>query len=231
MRPFAITMDVHDERRPADYLRQTYVSFLEGVGIAPVLVPNALRDPVAYVTALGVAGVVLTGGGDVAPARYGQPSAGSRGISAQRDVVEWALLDLALARGLPVLGICRGLQVINLYFGGGLIQDLPAHGSRFLAHDSGEPHEVTLVHPPLRRLLETETLRTNTHHHQGVTAAELAPNLIPFAVCADGVIEGLLHPTLPVLAVQWHPERPAPSAGHDRRLFAHFLGGTESGAG
>ncbi|MCZ7539426.1 MAG: type 1 glutamine amidotransferase [Anaerolineae bacterium] len=225
MRPFAVTMDVRDARRPMDYLRQTYVPFLQGLGIAPVLVPNVLSDPAAYVTALGVAGVVLTGGGDVAPARYGQPAGGSRGISAQRDAAEWALLDLALARGLPVLGICRGFQVINLYFGGGLIQDLPAHGARFLAHESDEPHEMALVHPPLRRLLEAETLRTNTHHHQGVTAAELAPDLIPFAVCADGVIEGLLHPTLPVLAVQWHPERPTPSAEHDRRLFAHFLGG------
>ncbi|MCL4237108.1 MAG: type 1 glutamine amidotransferase [Anaerolineae bacterium] len=225
MRLCAVTMDVRNDRRPADYLRQTYVPFLQGLGIAPALVPNALSDPAAYATALGVTGVVLTGGGDVAPARYGQPNGGSRGISAQRDATEWALLDLALARGLPVLGICRGLQVINLYFGGGMVQDLPAHGARFLAHESDEPHEVTLVHPPLRRLLETETLHTNTHHHQGVTAAELAPDLIAFAVCADGVIEGLLHPTLPVLAVQWHPERPTPSAAHDRRLFAHFLGG------
>lgn len=224
MRLFAVTMDVRNDRRPADYLRQTYVPFLQGLGIAPALVPNALSDPAAYATALGVTGVVLTGGGDVAPARYGQPNGGSRGISAQRDATEWALLDLALARGLPVLGICRGLQVINLYFGGGMVQDLPAHGARFLAHESDEPHEVTLVHPPLRRLLETETLHTNTHHHQGVTAAELAPDLIAFAVCADGVIEGLLHPTLPVLAVQWHPERPTPSVAHDRRLFAHFLG-------
>lgn len=224
MRPFAVTMDVRDARRPADYLRHTYVSFLEELGIAPVLVPNALSDPAAYVTALGVEGVVLTGGGDVAPARYGQPNRGSRGISPQRDATEWALLDLALARGLPVLGICRGLQVINLYFGGGMIQDLPAHGARFLAHESNEPHEAALVHPPLRRLLGTAALHTNTHHHQGVTAAELAPDLIPFAVCADGVIEGLLHPTLPVLAVQWHPERATPSAEHDRRLFAHFLG-------
>ncbi len=223
MHPFAVTMDVRDARRPADYLRQAYVPFLQGLEIAPVLVPNALSDPAAHVTALGVAGVVLTGGGDVAPARYSQPNRGSRGIAPQRDATEWALLDLALARGLPVLGICRGLQVINLYFGGGLIQDLPAHSARFLAHESDEPHEVALVHPSLRRLLQTATLHTNTHHHQGITAAELAPDLIPFAVCADGVIEGLLHPALPVLAVQWHPERPTPSAGHDRRLFAHFL--------
>lgn len=225
MRPFAVTMDVRDARRPADYLRQAYVPFLEELGIAPVLVPNALRDPAVYVCALGLTGVVLTGGGDVVPARYGQPNRGSRGLSAQRDAVEWALLDLALARGLPVLGICRGLQVINLYFGGGLIQDLPTHGGRYLAHESDEPHEVTLTHAATAELLGVHALHTNTHHHQGVTAAELARDLLPFAVCADGVIEGLLHPTLPVLAVQWHPERPTPSAGHDRRLFAHFLAG------
>lgn len=225
MQLFAVTMDVRDTRRPADYLRQAYVRLLQEVGITPVLVPNILDDPQAYVRALGVAGLVLTGGGDVSPARYGQPNQGSRGIASDRDQTEWSLLDLARERGWPVLGICRGFQVLNLYLGGSLIQDLPAHGGRFLVHDSDEPHAVRLVDPAISALLGAEMLLTNTYHHQGVTAGELAPGLVPFAVCADGVIEGVRHCTWPLLAVQWHPERPSPSAAADRRLVRAFLRG------
>lgn len=225
MRLFAVTMDVRDMRRPADYLRQAYVRFLQEIGVTPLLVPNTLDDPQGYVTALRVEGLVLTGGGDVAPARYGQPNEGSRGIAPERDETEWRLLDLALANRWPVLGICRGLQVLNLYLGGSLIQDLPAHNERFLPHDSDDPHPVRLVDAAVSALLNAESLLTNTYHHQGVTAAELAPDLIPFAVCADGVIEGVRHPELPLLAVQWHPERPTPSAQADRRLLSAFLRG------
>lgn len=226
MRLFAVTMDVRDARRPADYLRQAYVRLLQEVGIAPVLVPNTLDDPQGYVAALGVEGLVLTGGGDVAPSRYGQVNQGSRGLAPERDETEWRLLDLALARGWPVLGICRGFQVLNLYLGGSLIQDLPAHGDRFLPHDSDDPHSVRLVDPAIAALLGTETLLTNTYHHQGVTDAELTPDLSPFALCADGVIEGVRHRWLPWLAVQWHPERPSPSAAADRRLLIAFLAGS-----
>lgn len=225
MRLFAVTMDVRDMRRPADYLRQAYVRLLQEIGVTPLLVPNALDDPQSYVTALRVEGLVLTGGGDVAPARYGQPNGGSRGIAPERDETEWRLLDLALGQGWPVLGICRGLQVLNLYLGGSLIQDLPAHAGRFLSHDSDDPHPVRLVDAMVSALLNAESLLTNTYHHQGITAAELAPDLIPFAVCADGVIEGVRHGTLPLLAVQWHPERPTPSAQADRRLLSAFLRG------
>jgi putative glutamine amidotransferase len=225
MRLFAVTMDVRDARRPADYLRQAYVRLLQEIGVVPLLVPNVLDAPQDYVMALRAEGLILTGGGDVAPARYGQPNRGSRGIAPERDETEWRLLDLALARGWPVLGICRGLQVLNLYLGGSLIQDLPSHDGRFLPHDSDDPHAVDLVDEAVAALLGTRTLLTNTYHHQGVTAAELAPDLIPFAVCSDGVIEGVRHPALPVLAVQWHPERPTPSAQADRRLLNAFLRG------
>jgi len=218
-------MDVRDMRRPTDYLRRAYVRLLQEIGVTPLLVPNALDDPQGYVMALRVEGLVLTGGGDVAPTRYGQANDGSRGIAPERDETEWRLLDLALAQGWPVLGICRGLQVLNLYLGGSLIQDLPAHKGRFLPHDSDDPHPVRLVDAAVSALLNAETLLTNTYHHQGVTAAELSSELIPFAVCSDGVIEGVRHRTLPLLAVQWHPERPTPSAQADRRLLSAFLRG------
>jgi putative glutamine amidotransferase len=180
---------------------------------------KALREaglePVENVTTLDeLAGLVLTGGSDVSPELYGaerQPETGES--DRDRDERESALLDEALARDLPVLAICRGLQLFNVVLGGTLVQHVEGH--RFPGRP--EVHPITIV--PATRLasiLETHSYAVNSRHHQAVD--KVGRDLTVAATAPDGIVEALEMPRKRfVLAVQWHPEDR--TDGPDARLF------------
>jgi gamma-glutamyl-gamma-aminobutyrate hydrolase PuuD len=199
MKKILVTQRIADnptyvERR--DALAHDWSVLFAAYDILPILVPNAATDPSAYLS-LDATGLLLTGGDDMGPAS--QPTL--------RDATEFRLLEGALARKLPVFGVCRGLQVLNRHFGGQVETSLP------------EPHvgdhDVTLDNGAVQRV--------NSFHNQGVVTAGLSPQLRAFAQTGGGVIEALRHPSLPVTAVQWHPERPSPSAVLDRSLIEEWL--------
>lgn len=222
-----VTQHTGQSEPQRDMIRTNYVPYILRLGHTPVVIPNNLPDVGAYLDTLNITGLVLAGGGDLDPARYRQPNTHSEHIAPQRDRTEWALLDLALARGLPVLGICRGFQVINVYLGGGLVQDIPSSLETPVPHHvEGATHPVALTDARIAAVAGKHTLTVNTHHHQGVTRDLLAPGLDVFAISpADDLVEGYAHRERPILAVQWHPERPdCPSCEADvtlfRRLFA-----------
>ena len=150
-------------------------------------------------------GLLLAGGGDVEPARFGQEDRGSRDMDPARDRAELALLDAFLGAGKPVLAICRGHQVVNVWAGGDLIQDLGR-----LVPDHQLP-EGDCVHPvraevgTLLHRLYGPLFPVNSNHHQGV--GRLGRGLYASARSEDGVIEALEHETLPLISVQFHPER------------------------
>jgi putative glutamine amidotransferase len=222
MKKIAVTLSTDREGQPYDFLKHSYVQYLEKFGLVPILVPNCLADPGLYFLALGVEGLILTGGGDVDPARYSQENRASREISPQRDQTEAVLVQIAVDRGLPVLGICRGMQALNVYLGGRLVQDIPTEIGGAASHGGGV-HPISIRSPRLARVLGSERLDVNSYHHQGVTADGVAPGLEAFALCDDGIVEGIWHPTRPILGVQWHPERLSPSAEADLRLLRHVL--------
>lgn len=216
-------------RQPAALLYTSYLDALAQAGVAPVpLTPAHSGDAVASILAV-CDGLLLTGGGDVHPARYGaRPSPHLGAVSLERDALEWRALDIALTRGMPVLGICRGLQVLNVFLGGTLYQDLesevPApHGQSRGWGDAA--HAVTVAEDSLLgRIVAAPTLRSNSYHHQAVRT--LAPGLRAVAHSEDGLIEAIeaAEPGW-VVAVQWHPERraaEAPADDPDHRLFAAF---------
>jgi len=147
----------------------------------------------------------LTGGGDVEPWRYGAENAGSYGMNPERDENELALLEKFLKDGKQVFGVCRGLQLINVYFGGTLFQDIPSH-SQIEGKDSvhGSRTEESFL-----RELYGEELQINSAHHQA--ADRLGKGLRVIQRAEDGTVEALIHESLPVLGVQWHPERFAPT--------------------
>ena len=146
-------------------------------------------------------GLLLPGGGDLEPWRYGQQAQCVRDADPARDAEDWKLLEAFVKAGKPVLGICRGMQVINAFFGGTLLQDLPGHG-RIWGEDS--VHPVWNTDPLWRRELG-ETMAVNSAHHQAVQ--RLGKGLLVTQLAEDGVVEGLRHENLPVWGVQWHPER------------------------
>lgn len=197
-----------------------YVRALTRAGLVPVLVPP-LVDPAAACALLDrVGGLVLTGGEDVAPARYGAAAHPRLGATdPERDAVELALVAAATRRRLPILAICRGLQILNVALGGTLYQDLPSERPGPLAHDDDAGRHAITIEPGslLARTLAATRALVNTRHHQAVR--DLAPALRATAWAEDGVLEAAeaRDPGAWVLALQWHPEDEP-----DDRLFRGF---------
>lgn len=177
-------------------------SVLCGTGreLSLLLADGRLPDPVDF------DGLVLPGGGDISPFFYHMENAGSRNIDSLLDSVQFSLFQAFMAAGKPVLGICKGLQLINVAFGGTLIQELGPESLAIHAwEDADKIHITKAAHGTFPAQLYGSFPRVNSAHHQavgvfgeGLRAAQYGP---------DFVIEALYHERLPVLGVQWHPER------------------------
>ena len=198
-----------DKGRERIALNASYVRALIAAGLTPLLVPPLL-DPARAAEALDAAsGLVLTGGEDVHPSHYGEaPHAKLEEPDQARDVVELALYRAARARGLPVLAICRGIQLVNVAEGGTLYQDLASERPSTINHvDPKGRHGLRVEPGSLLQRTVGDSARVNSRHHQAVKL--LAPSLRAVAWAEDGVIEGVepREPGAPwLLAVQWHPE-------------------------
>ena len=166
-------------------------------------------------TPKGCGALLLPGGGDVEPWRYGRGNTASRGLEPERDTAELMLLERFIAAGKPVLGICRGIQIINVFFGGTLCQDLPCHAA---TDGKDRFHTVCTVRSPLLPVCGP-VCRVNSAHHQAVDALGRGLRAIQWA--EDGTVEALCHDCLPIWGVQWHPERLPEELGG--RLFRAFL--------
>ncbi len=199
---------------PMAALGQRYVEAIYDAGGLPLLIPADTPPEMAEALLARVDGLLLTGGGDIDPARYGgQPHDAVYDIRPARDALEIALVETAVAAGVPFLGICRGLQVVNVALGGTLYEDLPTQYRRPLKHRRDPIKERTLMahaiktaeNSRLRRLLGEEEFEVNSLHHQGIRT--VAESLTPTAWAPDGLVEAVELPEHPFgLAVQWHPE-------------------------
>lgn len=175
-------------------------------------------------------GLLLPGGGDITPAFFGQKNQGSKNIDVELDITQLQALELFFQWKRPILGICKGMQVINVSFGGTITQHIKE--SDHHAWDNGDKLHPTYVQPDsILAKLYGRTPLTNSAHHQAVDV--LGQDLSIIQTADDGIIEGIVHHSLPILGVQWHPERlfpdftirmPAsPSIADGRPLFAYFL--------
>jgi len=204
------TADISGHFELGDAISYDWQRLLADLGMLPVLVPNGLVDPVAYIGRTQARGLLLTGGDDLG---LGEREAGGPQPTA-RDWTEAKLLDAALRRELPVFGVCRGLHLINRYFGGSITRQLPEP-------HAGRDHGVRLLEG-VAHLPAGATIEVNSYHDQGVLDYGVAPPLATFAATPAGVVEGIYHPERPVIAVQWHPERPSPAADLDRVLLGEW---------
>src|SRR5438270_6009506 len=188
-----------------------YVGALTRAGLVPLLVPPVLEPDAACAALERVQGLVLTGGEDVEPSRYrAAPHPKLGGADPARDAVELALIAGAERRRLPILAICRCIQIVNVSLGGTLYQDLASErGAGPIDHtDTAARHALRVEpHSLLHHTLGTVAASVNSRHHQAIR--ELAPTLRATAWAEDGVIEGVERrdgAASWTLAVQWHPE-------------------------
>jgi putative glutamine amidotransferase len=205
-------------------LNQVYVDAVVRAGALPLVLP--ILEPSWVGAALdGIDGLLLSGGGDVDPTRYGAvavPEVG--GVDARRDAWELALAEAAMLRDKPILGVCRGSQLLNVACGGTLVQHLGGTTDQ-IHRDEPRSHEVAhavavAADSLLARVLGTERVGVNTLHHQAVDV--VAPGLRAVAWADDGTIEAVEGVQHRALSVQWHPELLVDLAGH-AALFAWLV--------
>lgn len=215
-----------------NFIVQDMARYLSRDGVLPITVPSLESMELrAFVGEMD--GIVLQGGDDIAPETYGEEPIGKwRGDSA-RDLIELEIIEYALELNKPIFGICRGFQLLNVYFGGTLYQDLPiqlgeAIGHKGINYDQNV-HEISIdSNSFLGRINDGAPKATvNSIHHQGIK--ELGAGLEGIAWASDGIVEAYLlkdHPKGQVFAVQWHPEYDWNYAGKllsAEAIYDHFL--------
>lgn len=227
LRPLVgITADLcRAEKGSSVSLPYRYVEALSAAGALPVIVPVVASGSRIAQTLRRLSGVVVTGGNfDIDPVLFGERRSRFLGrTNPRRSEFELELIALALARDMPVLGICGGEQAINVALGGSLFQDISREVPGSREHESRRRGHRVRVAPgtKLHRIVGTETLAVNTSHHQSVK--ELGRGLMVNATASDGVIEGIESSDHAfVLGVQWHPER-LTSDPRQRKIFSAFV--------
>lgn len=208
-------------------IRSNYCRSILAAGGTPLI--TAGGDPAEY--ARLAQGILFTGSGsDITPSLFGRENQGSLGCDRELDEMELALFDAFVKEGKPILGICRGQQLINVALGGTLIQDIPTQKPEAIAHRCEDEtvttfHTVTTQPGSVMEALFGPAFLTNSYHHQAIDT--LGSGLIATAGTEDGILEAIEHENLPILATQFHPER---MTGEEQAccpnmlpLFRHFV--------
>mgnify|MGYP004514103553 CR=1 FL=1 len=211
------------------FIMRSYMQALTGAGGVPVLLCPDMNSEQLESCVNRLDGLLLAGGNDLAPSLFHQAPLPALGeVNPLRDQLELRLIAATVERRLPVLGICRGIQVMNVAMGGSLWQDLPSQNPSAFGHRQNclgqyPSHQVEVVDGSLlRQIVGQDRLAVNSFHHQAVK--EAAAELSVCAYAPDGVIEAVEHPSLPFfLGVQWHPERTVHTDDVSRAIFSAFV--------
>jgi len=214
-----------DDERQRICIPNDYIEAIIRAGGSPVLLPLTDSEDVARTILSSVDGLLLSGGADVSPSVYKEEKLPCCGETApRRDVLETLLINYAQQRKLPILGICRGMQILNSVLGGSLYQDVATQFKPDLKHPCYDTprdcvHVVALAEGSLlREVIGLDAVPVNSRHHQAVK--KLGRGLRANAFAPDGLIEGLESAEgYPLLAVQWHPESLADRMQQHRSIF------------
>lgn len=181
-----VNANTYNEKR--DALSQDWPVFLEKLNFNPIFIPNTLSDVKSYLHDFNINGIILSGGDNI-------------GEYPERDRTEKVILDYAVENKIPVIGICRGMQIINNYFGGNVETSKNSDHVR-------KDHLIDITNESFSSFFKTQFTTVNSYHHDLIRLNNLGNNLEPFAITQnDNSIEGFFHNSLPIIGVMWHPER------------------------
>lgn len=218
-----------NEKEDRIFINHAYLEAVRHFGGIPMVIPAEAGEEEQACLLAQCDGLILTGGDDIDPALYGETIINDTVFPApERDLREPRLIAMAMARNLPILGICRGMQIMNVYLGGTLYQDIPAQFETTIPHKMERPFE-RVIHDclleqgaPLHTLVGRETIGVNSFHHQAVK--DVAPSLCVMGRATDGIAEAVWKPDYPFLwAVQWHPEMLWPVEDSSQKIWEAFI--------
>jgi len=180
------TIKKYEEKR--DALSHDWIDFFEKLNFLPILIPNKLSSIETFLKEMKLDGLILSGGDNM-------------GDDPERDITEKKIIDFALSEKIPLLGVCRGMQVLNQFFNGKILfQGSNTH--------VGNDHFIEIINLKFSKFTNSQKLIVNSFHNNLINNEILGDKLIPFAISeGDGTIEGFYHESLPILGIMWHPER------------------------
>jgi N5-(cytidine 5'-diphosphoramidyl)-L-glutamine hydrolase len=194
-----INAENYDEKR--DAISHDWPQLLEKIESNIIFIPNKLTNIEDFLDDIGVNGLILSGGDNI-------------GDDKQRDDTEIKILNFAIKNKIPLLGVCRGMQVINKFFSGSIEKN------NNLSHVANS-HYITLVNNNIISLLKKNSFEVNSFHNNIITNSNLGKNIEAFAITdKDKTIEGFFHKSLPIVGVMWHPER---DFNHDNQLILEYI--------
>ena len=228
MKPVIGIFPSYNEETKQVFLDDYYIDELLDSGAIPYIIP-VTKDLKTLTQILDtIDGLLLSGGVDIDPKYYGEENTGkSVEISSAMDESEQILIKLAMEADLPILGICRGMQSLNVFCGGTLIQDIPSERGVSVVHRLDKPetafHNITVEKDsPLSEAIGFGTHRINSYHHQAVK--KLSPEFSACAFAEDGIVEAIYHKNKKfILGVQWHPERDYHTTPDSKKILDKFI--------
>ena len=228
MKPIIGIFPSYNEETKQIFLDDYYIDELLDSGAIPYIIPVTKDLETLTQILKTLDGLLLSGGVDIDPKYYGEENTGkSVEISSAMDESEQLLIHLAMESDLPILGICRGMQALNVFCGGTLIQDIPSEKGVSLIHRLDKPetafHTITIEKSsPLSDAIGFGTHRINSYHHQAIKT--VAPGFSPAAFADDGIIESIYCENKKfVLGVQWHPERDYHTTPDSKKILDNFI--------
>ena len=198
-----------------DSISHDWINYLSNYGISPILLPNYSADIQSFMASISLSGIIISGGDSI----IDNPTNHTENIYHQRDISELSILENGIRMGLPILGTCRGLQIINKFFKGAITSNI----RKSKDHPVASNHNINILTNPIIPEFSDSEVSVNSYHDDGICMDDLSKCLKPFATWENTLVEGFYHPNLPILGIQWHPERTTSSNGLDEALFNYWI--------
>ncbi len=194
-------IDKYNEKR--DCISHDWINFLQKINCTPILIPNNLNNVENYISDLDLDAIILSGGDNI-------------GDFPERDKTENAILEFAIKNAIPILGVCRGMQIINYYFEGSLQKNASSN-------HVGHPHPIDILNNSLISTLKNSKLTVNSFHNNLIKRDDIGKDLEIFALSEnDNSVEGYFHKKHPIMGVMWHPERDSNDSSQEKLIEIFF---------